>query len=72
VYAAKIAAEDFSIDLQLSETQPPLLNGTAGFSRKGPEMSAASYYYSVPHLKVAGMISRKGSTDSVIGKPGRP
>jgi predicted secreted hydrolase len=68
VYAAKIAAEDFSIDLQLSETQPPLLNGAAGFSRKGPEMSAASYYYSVPHLKVAGMISRKGSTDSVIGE----
>jgi predicted secreted hydrolase len=67
-YAAKIAAEDFSIDLQLSETQPPLLNGAAGFSRKGPEMSAASYYYSVPHLKVAGMISRKGSTDSVIGE----
>jgi predicted secreted hydrolase len=68
VYATKIAAEDFSIDLQLSETQPPLLNGAAGFSRKGPEMSAASYYYSVPHLKVAGMISRKGSTDSVIGE----
>jgi predicted secreted hydrolase len=68
VYAAKIAAEDFSIDLQLSETQPPLLNGAAGFSRKGPEMSAASYYYSVPHLKVAGMIARKGSTDSVIGE----
>jgi predicted secreted hydrolase len=68
VYAAKIAAEDFSIDLQLSETQPPLLNGADGFSRKGPEISAASYYYSLPHLKAAGTISRKGNTDSVVGE----
>ena len=68
VYAAKIAAEDFSIDLRLSETQPPLLNGAHGFSRKGPEISAASYYYSLPHLKVAGTISRKGNTDSVVGE----
>jgi predicted secreted hydrolase len=67
-YEAKIAAEDFSMNLQLSETQPPLLNGAAGFSRKGPEISAASYYYSLPHLKVAGMISRKGSTDPVVGE----
>jgi predicted secreted hydrolase len=68
VYAAKIAAEDFSMDLQLSESQPPLLNGASGFSRKGPAVSAASYYYSLPHLKVAGTISRKGSTGSVAGE----
>ena len=68
VYAAMIAAEDFSMDLELSESQPPLLNGASGFSRKGPAISAASYYYSLPHLKVAGMIARKGSTDSVVGE----
>jgi predicted secreted hydrolase len=68
VYVAKIAAEDFSMDLQLSESQPPLLNGASGFSRKGPAISAASYYYSLPHLKVAGTIARKGGTDSVVGE----
>lgn len=68
VYVAKIAAEDFSMDLQLYESQPPLLNGPSGFSRKGPAISAASYYYSLPHLRVAGTIARKGGTDAVAGE----
>jgi predicted secreted hydrolase len=68
VYVAKIAAENFSMELKLSESQPPLLNGASGFSRKGPALSAASYYYSLPHLKVAGTIARKGDTDSVAGE----
>jgi predicted secreted hydrolase len=44
------------------------LNGAAGLSRKGPTASAASYYYSLPHLRVAGAISRKGSSDRVNGE----
>jgi predicted secreted hydrolase len=68
VYLAKIAAEDFSMDLQLFESQPLLLNGASGFSRKGPALSAASNYYSLPHLKVAGTVARKGSTESVAGE----
>jgi predicted secreted hydrolase len=67
-YAAKIDAEDFSLDLTLTETQAPLLNGDAGFSRKGPEHEAASYYYSLPHLKVAGDITRKGAKSPVTGE----
>ena len=39
--------------MQLAVTQPPLLNGDSGFSRKGPAAESASYYYSVPHLKVS-------------------
>jgi predicted secreted hydrolase len=68
VYVAKIDAEDFSFDLKLSETQAPLINGDAGVSRKGPAPQAASYYYSLPHLQVAGAITRKGSRDMVTGE----
>ncbi len=67
-YTAKIDAEDFSLDLTLSETQPPLLNGDAGVSHKGPSAAAASYYYSLPHMKVAGAIARAGRRDKVTGE----
>ncbi len=67
-YIAKIAAEDFSFDLTLSETQPMLINGEDGVSRKGPQPQAASYYYSLPHMRVAGTISRKGRLSRVSGE----
>ena len=67
-YAAKIDAEDFTLDLTLSETQAVLLNGDHGFSRKGPSPKAASYYYSLPHMRVAGRVTRKGSADRVTGE----
>jgi hypothetical protein len=58
-YTTAVTAEDFGFALQFSEVQAPLLNGNAGVSRKGPEARSASYYYSVPHLKVAGTIVRR-------------
>lgn len=67
-YSARIEAEDFSLNLTFGETQPILLNGDSGFSRKGPAAEAASYYYSLPHLKVAGSVARRGSTDRVTGE----
>jgi predicted secreted hydrolase len=67
-YATNIDAEDFSLDLHLDETQPMLLNGDAGVSRKGPAAQAASYYYSLPHLQVMGAIEREGSMDRVSGE----
>jgi predicted secreted hydrolase len=68
VYSAKIAADDFSFDITLAQTQAVLLNGDAGVSRKGPSSSASSYYYSLPHLAVAGAIERKGARDRVSGE----
>jgi predicted secreted hydrolase len=68
LYAAKIDAEEFSLDLALAETQPLLVNGDAGVSRKGPASEAASYYYSLPHLKVSGTISRHGAKTLVNGE----
>jgi predicted secreted hydrolase len=67
-YTAKIDAEDFLFDLTLFETQAVLLNGDSGVSRKGPLHKAASYYYSLPHMRVTGIIARQGSTDRVTGE----
>ena len=47
-YHALIAAEGFTLDLQFTPTQPVLLQGDKGLSRKGPEPAQASYYYSEP------------------------
>jgi predicted secreted hydrolase len=67
-YVAKIAAEDFSFDLVMSETQAMLVNGEGGVSRKGPQPQAASYYYSLPHMRVVGTVSRKGRLSRVSGE----
>jgi predicted secreted hydrolase len=67
-YTAKIDAEDFSFGLTLLETQAVLLNGDSGVSRKGPAPAAASYYYSLPHLRVTGAITRRGRADPVTGE----
>jgi predicted secreted hydrolase len=68
VYDARLSAADFSLELRLAPTQPPLLNGQQGFSRKGPTPLAASYYYSVPHLKVSGTVVRSGTAAAVTGE----
>lgn len=67
-YQAHIAAEDFGLDLSLEFTQPAMLNGAAGYSRKGPAPESASYYYSEPHLRVSGRITRASRPDVVSGE----
>jgi len=66
-YQALIAAPDFSLDVEFKATQPPLLQGDNGYSRKGPAPESASYYYSLPHLAVGGTVTRGGSTRRVTG-----
>ncbi len=56
VYHAHIAAPELAMTLQLVPAQPPLLQGNAGYSRKGPRAESASYYYSLPHLAVSGSL----------------
>jgi predicted secreted hydrolase len=67
-YIATISAEDFAFDLTLADTQPPLINGENGVSRKGPDQHAASYYYSLPNMHVAGTVSRQGTPSRVTGE----
>ena len=62
-----VQAGDFALDLRLQPTQPMLLQGAQGLSRKGPDVSQASYYYSLPQLQTRGRISLKGETFDVTG-----
>ncbi|MEJ8855464.1 carotenoid 1,2-hydratase [Variovorax robiniae] len=68
VYSARIPANGFSLDLRFATTQPVLLQGTAGLSRKGPEEVQASYYYSEPQLATSGRITLHGQPFDVQGK----
>jgi predicted secreted hydrolase len=68
-YVVDLGADELSLQLTLTATQPPLRNGDSGFSRKGPDLKSASYYYSVPHLKVSGAVSRGGrAAEAVSGE----
>lgn len=58
-YEAKIAARDFEFELTFFASGKPLLQGDAGFSRKGHRLEEASYYYSRPHLNVVGSVNGK-------------
>jgi predicted secreted hydrolase len=64
-YTSRIRALDFQFDLQFKPTQPLLLQGKQGLSRKGPEEKQASYYYSQPQLNAAGSIAYAGHTKPI-------
>ncbi|MDQ9171420.1 carotenoid 1,2-hydratase [Oxalobacteraceae bacterium R-40] len=66
-YQAEIRARDFTLQLDLVPTQKPMLQGENGFSRKGPRPEQASYYYSEPHLRVSGTVTREGKPVAVNG-----
>ncbi len=66
-YRARIPGEQFSLDLALTPTQPLLLQGDGGYSRKGPLPSQASGYYSEPHLAVKGTVKVDGQAVAVTG-----
>jgi len=52
LYQGQVTTPDFSLSLQARSTQPPLLQGQQGHSRKGPQLAQASHYYSQPQLAV--------------------
>ncbi len=65
-YRARIAARDFRLDLRFAP-HAVLLQGDAGFSRKGPSPRQASYYYSQPQLAVTGQVAAAGNDANVTG-----
>jgi predicted secreted hydrolase len=65
---ARVVAADFSLDLRCKPTQPVLLQGKQGLSRKGPQAQQASYYYSEPQLEVSGAITLRGERMQVTGR----
>ena len=70
VYRAALGddAAGFAYRLSLSPTQPLLLQGDAGFSRKGPDPAQASHYVSQPHLAVSGELRHSGQIRTVRGQ----
>jgi predicted secreted hydrolase len=65
---ARIESNDFSLALRLQQTQPVLLQGDAGLSRKGPQPEQASYYYSEPQLETSGTLALQGRRYDVAGR----
>ena len=65
---ADVPADGFSLRATLRETQSPLLQGEAGFSRKGPEESQASLYYSLPQLDTELTLELNGQRQSLHGR----
>lgn len=61
-------ARGFALDLRLAATQPVLLQGDAGYSRKGPDSSQASFYLSEPQLAVSGSLTLDGRERPVVGR----
>jgi predicted secreted hydrolase len=66
----RLPARDFALDLRLQRTQPLLLQGDAGFSRKGPQERQASHYYSEPQLAVAGTVTVNGRAHAARAEEG--
>ncbi len=66
-YRARIDADGFALDLAMTPTEPVLLQGERGFSRKGPGAGEASYYYSEPQLRVEGHVRSADETLEVKG-----
>lgn len=60
--------QGFAFDLRLDATQPVLLQGNAGYSRKGPAPEQASHYLSEPQLAVSGTLRVEGRTLAVTGR----
>lgn len=66
-YRARIEGDELALELEATPTQPVLLEGERGFSRKGPLPSQASWYYSEPQLRVTGHVRTASGTQEVSG-----
>lgn len=67
-YEAEVNTPEFALRLNASSTQARLLQGQQGLSRKGPEPSQASLYYSQPQLQVQGQVRLGQQTLVVQGR----
>ncbi len=68
VWTAELPSADFGLSLQLARSQPLLLQGDLGFSRKGPDERQASHYYSEAQLAAQGTVLIDGRTVTGQGR----
>lgn len=67
-YDTRAEGPGLRLDLQLLPTQPLLLQGAAGWSRKGPQPSQASHYVSQPQLAARGRVALDGRALEGVGR----
>ena len=67
-WQAEVPAEAFALRATLRATQAPILQGDAGFSRKGPDESQASLYYSQAQLDTALSLELNGRSLALRGR----
>ncbi len=69
-YRARLSAPEtgLDLDLRLAPSQPLLLQGRAGYSRKGPQPQQASHYYSQPQLAVQARLTLDGRARQASGR----
>ena len=70
-YTADLPAQGFGLHLQLRPTQPLVLQGSQGLSRKGPQPDQASYYVSQPQLAVTGHLQLQGQRFDITSDASR-
>ncbi|MBL8328205.1 MAG: carotenoid 1,2-hydratase [Rubrivivax sp.] len=68
LYETRVQSGDFGLQLALQTTQPVLLQGDAGFSRKGPQEQQASHYVTEPQLQARGEVQLDGQRLPVQGR----
>ncbi len=66
-YRLQAAQDGVAIDLNLTDEMGVILHGENGYSRKGQEVTNASYYYSQPRLSAEGTVRMQGETHQVSG-----
>lgn len=67
-YTTRIHSDELHIDLRATPTQPLLLQGDNGFSRKGPDPAQASFYITQPQLAVQGQLALNKQRFQVQGR----
>ncbi len=67
LWQASVDAADWSLALLMRGTQPLLLQGDKGFSRKGPLPTQASHYVTEPQLSVRARLTHQGRAADLQG-----
>jgi predicted secreted hydrolase len=67
VYRLQASQEEITLDLVLTDEMGVVLHGENGYSRKGKEVTNASYYYSQPRLRADGTVTVDGNSYPVSG-----
>jgi predicted secreted hydrolase len=67
VYHLQAAQAEVAIDLTLTDEMGVVLHGENGYSRKGENVTNASYYYSQPRLRAEGLVEVDDTQYQVSG-----